>query len=104
MSERKPAVVIASDPEVLAAAEAALVRGNAVDAVAVGVLAAAGLHASVLLGPVQMLIGGAGAGLRAIDGRTRQPGLDNPRPRGFRPEDPIPASGLPAFPRRSWQP
>lgn len=95
------ALVLASDPDVAAVGSAILGRGNAVDAVVAGIFAAAGLHASVLLGPVQVLIGGAGAGLRAVDGRVRQPGLGNPRPRGFRPEDAIPEAarvGVPALP------
>jgi gamma-glutamyltranspeptidase/glutathione hydrolase len=98
---RAAAVVLASDPDVAAVGNAILGRGNAVDAVVAGVFAAAGLHASVLLGPVQVLIGGAGAGLRAVDGRVRQPGLGNPRPRGFLPGDAIPDAarvGVPALP------
>jgi gamma-glutamyltranspeptidase/glutathione hydrolase len=73
----------ASQPVVAEVALEALVRGNAIDAVAAGVLAAAAESASVLLGPVQILVGGATAGLRAIDGRTRQPGVGQQRPRGF---------------------
>jgi gamma-glutamyltranspeptidase/glutathione hydrolase len=61
-----------------------LLRGNAVDAVVAGVFAAAALEASVLLGPVQMLVGGAAAGLRQVDGRVRQAGAGSPRPRGVR--------------------
>jgi hypothetical protein len=100
MANRRRAVA-ASEAHAAEAALAALERGNAMDAVAAGVLAAAAATPSVLLGPVQILIGGAGAGLRAIDGRTRQPGLGTPRPRGFRDEDPIaPASrvAVPALP------
>lgn len=95
------AVVLASDPDVAAVGSAILGRGNAVDAVVAGIFAAAGLYPSVLLGPVQVLIGGAGAGLRAVDGRVRQPGLGNPRPRGFQPNDAIPEAarvGVPALP------
>jgi gamma-glutamyltranspeptidase/glutathione hydrolase len=93
--------VLGSDPDVTAVGAALLPRGNAVDAVVGAVFAASALHASVLLGPVQLLVGGAGAGLRAIDGRNRQPGLGNPRPRGFLPSEPIPAAakvGVPALP------
>ena len=93
--------VLASDADVASIGSALLSRGNAVDAVVGGVFAASGLHPSVLLGPVQLLIGGAGAGFRAIDGRPRQPGLGNPRPRGFLPSEPIPGAarvGVPALP------
>ena len=61
----------------------ATLRGNAADIVAAAVFAAAALSPTVLLGPVQILIGGAGAGLRAIDGRCLQPGRGAARPRGF---------------------
>jgi hypothetical protein len=74
---------MASEPKVVEVATALLARGNAVDAVAAAVFTAAALDPSVLLGPLQMLIGGAGAGLLAVDGRVRQPGLGLPRPRGF---------------------
>ena len=100
MANRRRAVA-ASEAHAAEAALAALERGNAMDAVAAGVLAAAAATPSVLLGPVQILVGGAGAGLRAIDGRTRQPGMGAPRPRGFREEDAIaPASrvAVPALP------
>jgi hypothetical protein len=95
------AVVLASDPDVAGVGSAVLGRGNAVDAVIASIFGAAGLYPSVLLGPVQVLIGGAGAGLRAIDGRVRQPGLGNPRPRGFLASDAIPDAarvGVPALP------
>ena len=100
MANRRRAVA-ASEAHAAEAALAALERGNAMDAVAAGVLAAAAATPSVLLGPVQILVGGAGAGLRAIDGRTRQPGMGAPRPRGFREEDAVaPASrvAVPALP------
>jgi gamma-glutamyltranspeptidase/glutathione hydrolase len=60
-----------------------LARDGAVDAVVAGVLAAGAWTPSVLLGPVQLLIGGSGAGLLAVDGRLRQPGAGVARPRGF---------------------
>jgi hypothetical protein len=94
-------VATASNGDVAQAAATAFPQGNAVDAVVTGVFAAAALSPSVLLGPVQLLVGGAGTGLRAIDGRTRQPGLGVPRPRGFRDEDPVPIAarvGVPALP------
>ena len=91
----------ASETHVAEAARDALVRGNAVDAVVTGVLMAAAEAPGVLLGPVQMLIGGAGAGLIAIDGRVRQPGRGAPRPRGFVAGEVIPDAarvGVPALP------
>jgi gamma-glutamyltranspeptidase/glutathione hydrolase len=83
------------------AAREVLAIGNAVDAVVAGVLMAAAESPGVLLGPVQLLSGGAGAGLLAIDGRVRQPGLEAPRPRGFLPGEAIPEAarvGVPALP------
>jgi len=91
MSPRLPrAAASAPEPHVLDAARAALTRGHAVDAVVAGVFAAAARSPSVLLGPVQILVGGAGTGLHAVDGRVQQPGKGLPRPRGFLPDDEIP--------------
>jgi gamma-glutamyltranspeptidase/glutathione hydrolase len=93
--------VHASDEGVAEAARSLVARGNAVDVLAGAILAAGGLYPSVLFGPAIVLIGGAGAGLLAVDGRTRQPGVGSPRPRGFRPADPVPAAsrvGVPALP------
>lgn len=90
---------------VLAASESYLpdavsdVRGNAVDLVVAAVLAAAAHNPSVLLGPVQILVGGAGVGENAIDGRVRQPGKGADRPRGFTGEPPRTARvGAPMLP------
>lgn len=83
------------------AAEALLLKGNAVDAVVAGVAAAAALEPSVLLGPVQLLFGGGGAGVQALGGLVLQGGKGQDRPRGFRAEDPIPEAarmGVPALP------
>lgn len=91
----------ASQRDVAEVVLAALSHGNALDAVLAGVFAAAALESSVLLGPLQLMIGGAGAGLRAVDGRNRQPGLKLPRPRGFVSADEIaPAArvAVPALP------
>jgi gamma-glutamyltranspeptidase/glutathione hydrolase len=78
-----------------------LTFGNAVDAVVAGVLMAAAETPTVFLGPVQILIGGHGAGLRAVDGRVRQPGRAMPRPRGVPAGEPVPPAawvGVPALP------
>jgi hypothetical protein len=101
MALRKARAAVASSPEVEAAAEEVLGRGNAIDAIVAAVFAACALSPGCLLGPVQLLVGGAGAGLRAIDGRVRQPGLGAPRPRGFLGTDEIPDAarvGVPWLP------
>jgi len=92
---------VASESHVAQAARDALSYGNAVDAVVAGVLVAVAESPSVLLGPVQMLVAGAGAGVRAVDGRVRQPGLGVPRPRGFLASEQVPPQarvGVPALP------
>lgn len=101
MALRKARAAVASSAEVEAAAEELLAKGNAVDAVVAGVFAACAMSAGVLLGPVQVLVGGAGAGLLALDGRVRQPGIGAPRPRGFMTAEEIPAAarvGVPWLP------
>lgn len=101
MTLRKQRAAVASTSEVEAVAEEMLRKGNAVDAVVAGVFAACAISPGALLGPVQMLIGGAGAGLHAFDGRVRQPGIGAPRPRGFQSGEEIPAAariGVPWLP------
>ena len=101
MTLRKSRAAVASSPEVEAAAEELLRKGNAVDAAVAGVFAACALSPGVLLGPVQILIGGGGVGLRALDGRVRQPGIGAPRPRGFREGEEVPDAarvGVPWLP------
>lgn len=91
----------ASSGQVAEVARGVLRYGNAVDAVLAGVLAAAAESPTVMFGPIQMLVGGAGAGLVAIDGRVRQPGRGVPRPRGFMAHELVPPSatvGVPALP------
>jgi hypothetical protein len=88
----------ASEPHVAQAARDGLLRGNAVDAVMTGVLVAAAESPSVLLGPLQVLVGGSGAGLRAVDGRVLQPGLGVPRPRGLLAGEPVPPQARVAVP------
>lgn len=91
-------VAAASVPESASAARDLLARGNAADAVVAGVAAAAAASATVLLGPVQILIGGGGSGLLAFDGRSRQPGRGAPRPRGFLADEVIPEAARVAAP------
>jgi gamma-glutamyltranspeptidase/glutathione hydrolase len=88
----------ASEGHVAQIARDALTIGNAVDAVLAGVLEACAADPSVLLGPLQVLVAGGGAGLFAIDGRLRQPGLGLARPRGAREGDAIPRAALVAVP------
>lgn len=88
----------ASSASVAEAARGALQLGNAVDAVLAGLLVAAAESPAVLFGPLQILVAGAGAGLLAVDGRVRQPGLGAPRPRGFLAGESIPASAFVAVP------
>ena len=71
------------------------------DAVVAGLLVAAAYSPGVLLGPVQLLVAGTGAGRIAADGRLRQPGLGLPRPRGATSTGAIPEAArvaAPAFP------
>lgn len=92
-------VVVASDPFVEEQAKQLLSSG-AVETVVAGVLLAAAREPSVLFGPLQIVSGGTGAGLLAIDGRVRQPGKGAQRPRGFKEDEAIPAAayvGAPAF-------
>ena len=90
MALKKARAAVGPTPEVEQATSDVLGKGNAIDAVVAGVFAAAALSPSVLLGPVQLLVGGAGAGFLAIDGRVRQPGIGAPRPRGFQTAEEIP--------------
>jgi len=103
VGDRAPALraAAASEPQIAHAAREALARGNAVDAVVAAVLIAAAASPGVLLGPVQLLVGGAGAGFVAIDGRVQQPGRNAPRPRGFLSGEAVPVAariGVPAMP------
>lgn len=92
-------VAIANDPLVEEAAQDFLLSGgSAVGAVLCGFFAAAGAYAGVLLGPLSLLVAGAGAGGRAFDGRLRQPGLGTKRPRGFQAGEEIPDAARVAVP------
>ena len=98
---RTRAVAMASEGCAAEAATATLAKGNAVDAVVAGVFAAAAVSPGVLLGPVQMLFGGSGLGLRAVDGRVRQAGKGRRVRAGSPPEQTVaPAArvGVPTLP------
>jgi hypothetical protein len=93
-----PVAIAASQAAVLEHLGALVGFHNAVDAVVAAVLVAAATTPSVLLGPVQILVGGSGMGLRAVDGRLRQPGRGVARPRGFVADDVIPPAAYFAVP------
>jgi len=92
-------VALANDPIAEeAATDYLLSGGSALGSVLCGFFAAAGGYAGVLLGPISVLVGGAGIGERAFDGRLRQPGLGTKRPRGFQAREPIPDAARVAVP------
>ncbi len=96
---RARALAISNDPLAEEAAQAQLGQGgSAVGAVLAGFFAAAGGYSGVLLSPLTLLVAGIGTGGRAFDGRLRQPGLGTKRPRGFLPEDTVPAAARVAVP------
>jgi len=84
---------------VQAAQEALLAGSSAVNAVLTGFFTACGAHAGVLLGPLSILVAGVGSGVRAFDGRLRQPGLGTKRPRGFTADEEIPVGARVAVPQ-----
>lgn len=90
----------ASQPAAAEAAEAMVAGGaGAVDAIIAGFLGAAGADPGVLLAPAVAIVAGFGAGARAFDGRSAQPGKGAPRPRGFVDEAAIPDGARVAVPR-----
>jgi gamma-glutamyltranspeptidase/glutathione hydrolase len=84
---------------VQAAQEFLLSGGSAVGAVLSGFFAACGAYAGVLLGPLSIMVAGIGSGVRAFDGRLRQPGLGTKRPRGFLSDEEIPTGARIAVPQ-----
>ena len=96
---RSRALAISNDPLAEEAAQAQLGQGgSAVGAVLAGFFAAAGGYSGVLLSPLTLLVAGIGTGGRAFDGRLRQPGLGTKRPRGFLPDEAVPAAARVAVP------
>ncbi len=82
--------VHATEPEAEEAARAYLAAGgDATGAAVSGFFAGAGASAAVLLGPAALLVGRVGVGVRAFDGRPREPGL------GLRRRRAAVAAGLP---------
>jgi gamma-glutamyltranspeptidase/glutathione hydrolase len=97
---RPKAVAVATDAEAAADAEALLAaKGGAVDAVLAAYFSFAGKNRAALLAPAVALVGGAGAGARAFDGRALQPGAGLQRPRGVLPGEPPPAAARAAISR-----
>jgi len=91
---------LGNQPVAVQAAQDALLAGSsAVSAVLTGFFAACGAHAGVLMGPLSILVAGVGSGVRAFDGRLRQPGLGTKRPRGFVADDEIPVAARVAVPK-----
>jgi hypothetical protein len=84
---------------VQAAQEFLLSGGSAVGAVLAGFFSACGAHAGILLGPLSLIVAGVGSGVRAFDGRLRQPGLGTKRPRGFLNDDEVPPAARVAVPQ-----
>ena len=80
------------------AREHLLTGGDAVGAVVAGFFAAAGEAPGVLFGAVGLMLAQVGAGVRAFDGRPRQPGLAQRRVRGLVEGDAIPVAARVAAP------
>jgi hypothetical protein len=96
---RKDRAVATSAIELREVLDAALGRGNAVDAVCTGLLAACARDASVAFGSVSIVVAGFGMHPRRLDGRVLEPGNLAKRPRGFVEGEPIPSAAYVAAPR-----
>lgn len=81
-----------------AANEALGAGGSALKAAVTGFFAAAGASPGVLFSPISLLVAGLGFGARAYDGRTRQPGREAKRPRGFAEGERVPDAARVAIP------
>ena len=96
---RRAATAVGSD---LTATEVArehlLAGGDAVGAVVAGFFAAAGQAPGVLFGSVGLMLAQVGGGVRAFDGRQRQPGVGLRRARGVAEGDAIPQAARVAAP------
>jgi hypothetical protein len=96
---RRFATAVASDDTAREAAQAYLdAGGDAVGAVVSGFFAAAGASPGVLFGAVGLIVAQVGMGVRAFDGRERQPGLGQRRARGLVAGDAVPAAARVAAP------
>ena len=96
---RRTATAVGSDSTARDAAQAYLdAGGDAVGAVISGFFAAAGDSPGVLFGAVGLIVAQVGVGVRAFDGRQRQPGLGQRRSRGVAPGESLPAAARVAVP------
>lgn len=96
---RRTSAAVGSDPAATEVArEHLLSGGDAVGAVVAGFFAAAGQAPGVLFSPVGLMLAQVGAGVRAFDGRQRQPGIGLRRARGVAEGDTIPAAARVAAP------
>jgi hypothetical protein len=90
---RRFPTAVGSDDTAREAAQAYLdAGGDAVGAAVSGFFAAAGASPGVLFGAVGLIVAQVGMGVRAFDGRERQPGLGQRRARGLAPGDAVPAA------------
>lgn len=96
---KKDRAVVTSSLELREVLDSALGRGNAVDAVCTGLLAACARDASVAFGSVSIVVAGFGMSPRRLDGRVLEPGNLAKRPRGFREGEAIPSAAYVAAPR-----
>lgn len=96
---RRTSIAVGSDSDAAEAAREHLrVGGDAVGAVVCGFFAAAGASPGVLLGSLGLMVAQVGGGVRAFDGRQRQPGIAQRRARGFGEGDVIPVAARVAAP------
>ncbi|HWO14549.1 MAG TPA: hypothetical protein VNN80_33830, partial [Polyangiaceae bacterium] len=96
---RRQAIAAGSEEVARDAAQAYLdAGGDAVGAVVTGFFAAAGDAPGVLFGAVGLIVAQVGMGVRAFDGRLRQPGLGQRRPRGLAANDAVPPAAFVAAP------
>ncbi|HSC89517.1 MAG TPA: hypothetical protein VLC09_19680 [Polyangiaceae bacterium] len=95
----KRGLVISTLPELDEVGEDVLRKGGtALRAVLTSFFVAAGQRPGLALAPLALLVAGVGSGVRVYDGRCRQPGLLQKRPRGFQPGESIPSAAYAAVP------
>ncbi len=96
---RRSVAAAGSDSTACEAARACLdAGGDALAAVVSGFFAAAGDSPGVLFGAVGLIVAQVGMGVRAFDGRQRQPGLGQRRARGLAPGGAVPTAARVAVP------
>ncbi|HTV18603.1 MAG TPA: hypothetical protein VMG12_08035 [Polyangiaceae bacterium] len=96
---KRPVSAAGSDTIATDAARAYLeAGGDALGAVVTGFFSAAGDSPGVLFGAVGLIVAQVGMGVRAFDGRQRQPGLGQRRARGLSPGDAVPTAARVAVP------